>query len=47
MQVWLAQPAPPSTLSLPPSIPAHALPSLQVVPSALLLHVVALAGSQI
>jgi hypothetical protein len=47
MQVWLAQAAPPSKLLLPPSTPAQALLSLQLVPSAWLLQVVALAGAQI
>jgi hypothetical protein len=54
MQVWLGQLAPPSVLSsppsalsAPPSTDVHALLSLQVVPSAWLLHAVGLAVSQI
>jgi hypothetical protein len=47
MQVWLAQATPPSMLLLPPSTPVQALLSLQLVPSAWLLQVVALAGAQI
>ena len=47
MQVWLGQLAPPSALSAPPSTDVHALLSLQVVPSAWLLHAVGLAVSQI
>jgi hypothetical protein len=56
MQVWLGQVAPPSSdvppssvppSSVPPSAGVHALLSLQVVPSAWLLQVVAVAELQV